>query len=244
MKRMGVLAGLAAVLLLRAAPVSALSDTAHGYGQGSQLDEERRPLGALDLNAQYGALDACALTQSDGILLTFDQGYENGYTGKILDVLKEKQVTAIFFLTGDYAKQEHALVERMIDEGHVLGNHGMTHGSLPFLSPEELETEVMSLHNYVLEEYGYEMQYFRPPCGEYSEAALSAVKELGYHTVFWSFAYVDWLTDQQPDRASALERITGGAHPGAIYLLHSVSKTNSEVLGEAIDCLREQGYTL
>lgn len=120
-------------------------------------------------NEQFGSYSAYAVTDGDKICLTFDQGYENGFTAPILDTLKEKNVKAVFFLTGDYAKRNKELVQRMIDEGHIIGNHGMKHASLPKLSDEEAREEIMSLHDYVKETYGYEMKYFRPPCGEYSE---------------------------------------------------------------------------
>lgn len=225
--------------------VCAVSTQKHGYGQGTATDSSNCPTGATEFNSQYGIYNAYATTQDkQRIILTFDQGYENGYTEPILDVLKEKNVKAIFFLTGDYAKKENALVKRMIDEGHILGNHGMTHSSMPELSDEKLKEEVMILHNYVLENYGYEMQYLRPPCGEFSEKSLSVCNELGYKTLMWSFAYVDWETDNQPERAAALEKIVSSAHGGGIYLLHSVSSTNAAVLGEAIDGLREKGFIL
>ena len=132
----------------------------------------------------------------------------------------------------------------MIDEGHVIGNHGMTHASMPELSSDELKEEVMSLHNFVLDKYGYEMQYLRPPCGEFSEESLAECKELGYKTLMWSFAYVDWKTDAQPEYSQALERIVSSAHGGGIYLLHSVSSTNAAVLSEAIDDLRAKGFEI
>lgn len=223
----------------------ALSTEKHGYGQGTATDSQNCPVGAADFNSQYSQYDAYALTNDKKrIILTFDQGYENGYTAPILDVLKEKNVKAIFFLTGDYAKKEEELVKRMVEEGHVLGNHGMTHASMPELSAAELKEEVMSLHEFVLEKYGYEMQYLRPPCGEFSEESLSVCSEMGYKTLMWSFAYVDWKTDAQPDPAQALERIVSSAHGGGIYLLHSVSSTNAAVLGEAIDGLRAEGFIL
>lgn len=224
---------------------SAMSSTKHGYGQGTAINSENCPLGACDFNSQYSEYDAYALTQDkDRIILTFDQGYENGYTEPILDVLKEKNVSAIFFLTGDYAKTEDKLIKRMISEGHILGNHGMTHASMPELSQESLCEEIMSLHNFVLEKYGYEMQYLRPPCGEFSEQSLAAASELGYKTLMWSFAYVDWETDNQPDPEYALEKITSSAHGGGIYLLHSVSSTNAAILGDVIDRLRAEGFKL
>lgn len=225
--------------------VSALSSTPHGYGQGTETDADNCPTGAKDFNNMYGKFDAYALSNSKKqVILTFDQGYENGYTAKILDTLKEKGVHAIFFLTGDYAKKETALVNRMIDEGHTLGNHGMTHAQFPKLSDDELKEEIMSLHDFVKETYGYEMQYLRPPCGEFSERSLETTQSLGYKTIMWSFAYVDWNTDDQPPENKALDKMLCSAHDGAVYLLHSVSETNANVLGKMIDGLREKGYTL
>lgn len=223
--------------------VYAADNRAIGYGQGTACDSLNRPLDAISFNDRYGDFDAYALSADEKrIIITFDQGYENGYTAKILDTLKEKNVSAIFFLTGDYAKKEEALVKRMIAEGHTLGNHGMTHASLPTLSHDEAVKEIMSLHEYVLNNYGYEMQYFRFPCGEYSEAALEIVQKCGYKTLFWSSAYVDWKTDSQPDPAEGFKKLTEAAHPGEILLLHSVSATNTEILGNVIDNLRQQGY--
>lgn len=219
-------------------PASA-AGTAIGYGQGTQVNAENIPLGALDFDAQYAKYGAYATTPDRSrIIITFDQGYENGYTGQILDILKEKHVSAIFFLTGDYAKKETELVRRMIAEGHMLGNHGMTHASLPLLDDKSAREEIMSLHEYVAENYAYEMQYFRCPCGEYSEQALQTAQSCGYKTIFWSGAHVDWLTDKQPDPAQSLEKLTKSAHGGEILLLHSVSSTNAQILGELIDRLR------
>lgn len=220
-----------------------LHSNALGYGQGTQCDADHCPIGAREFQELYGDYGVYTLSpDKNRILLTFDQGYENGYTASILDTLKEKNTTAIFFLTGDYAKREPELVRRMVAEGHVLGNHGMTHAALPTLTPSQLEDELMSLHDYVLEHYDYEMQYFRPPCGEYDETTLSLIQGLGYQTVFWSYAYVDWNPDAQPEPDSALTGLTQAAHGGGIYLLHSVSKTNAAVLGDLIDNLRDQGY--
>lgn len=231
---------LTALCVMPQLPVSA-----EGYGQGRECDAQNRPTGAVSFQEEYAEFDAYALTNDENrIILTFDQGYENGYTGKILDTLKEKHATAIFFLTGDYAKKEPDLIRRMIAEGHVLGNHGMTHAAIPTLSDSELEEELLSLHSYVQEQYGYTMQYFRPPCGEYDVCSLAKVQSLGYRTLFWSAAYVDWKTDDQPEPAASLRLLTDSAHGGAIYLLHSVSATNAEILGDLIDALRENGYTV
>ena len=235
-----LLAALAAVLT-----VPCLHADAVGYGQGKERDAQNRPVGAAEFQAQYADSGAYAMTNDpDRIILTFDQGYENGYTADILDTLREKNVTAVFFLTGDYAKREPELVRRMLDEGHMLGNHGMTHAALPELSDDGIETEIMSLHEYVLAHYGYEMQYFRPPCGEYDARALEKIRSLGYRTLFWSAAHVDWKTDAQPDPGEALRTLSGAAHGGAVYLLHSVSSVNAEILGSLIDNLRADGYTL
>ncbi|MGN1036497.1 MAG: polysaccharide deacetylase family protein, partial [Ruminococcus sp.] len=225
-----------------ALPLMGINAFSVGYGQGTAVDENNCPTGAVEFNSMYCDSGTYSLTgDKSRIIITFDQGYENGYTSKILDTLKEKNVSAIFFLTGDYAKKEKALVRRMIDEGHVLGNHGMTHAKLPDLSPDELKEEVMSLHQYVLDEYGYEMQYFRYPCGEYSEETIEQLRNLGYKTLFWSFAYVDWKTDSQPSPDTGFKKLTESAHGGEILLLHSVSATNAEILGDVIDCLREKG---
>ena len=244
MKKIYLLTGMALMLITGSIRVNA-AGTAIGYGQGTQVNEENMPLGALDFDAQYQQYGAYATTPDrNRIIITFDQGYENGYTAQILDTLKEKNVTAIFFLTGDYAKKETELVRRMIAEGHMLGNHGMTHASLPLLEESAAREELMSLHNYMIETYDYSMQYFRCPCGEYSEQALKIAQSCGYKTIFWSGAHVDWLTDKQPDPAQSLEKLTKSAHGGEILLLHSVSSTNAEILGELIDRLREQGYTV
>ena len=243
MKKIASAAAMLTAAVMPAVSVCAADCTKTGYGQGTDTDSFNRPTGALQFNDRFSDLDAFAMTEDENrIIITFDQGYENGYTAKILDTLKEKNVSAIFFLTGDYAKKEPELVKRMIAEGHTLGNHGMTHASLPTLSEKEAEEEIMSLHNYVLNNYGYEMQYFRCPCGEYSEQALETVQKCGYKTVFWSYAYVDWKTNSQPSPAESLQKLTDSAHGGEILLLHSVSATNAEILGSAIDSFRAKGY--
>lgn len=225
------------------ADISSLDGACHGYGQGREVDECNRPAGAAMFNDEFGRYGCYAMLDEDKrIHLTFDQGYENGYTSSILDTLKDKNVKTVFFLTGDYAKRNEDLVRRMIDEGHVIGNHGMKHASLPKLSEEEARNEIMSLHDFVKEKYGYEMTYFRPPCGEYSERSMAEVQQLGYKTLLWSFAYPDWDVNNQPDPSEAFDRITKAAHGGEICLLHSVSATNAEILPRVIDTLREQGY--
>lgn len=222
-----------------------LKASALGYGQGKNVNERNQPIGALEFQEQYRNYGACALSDDPTqILLTFDQGYENGYTAQILDTLKEKNVKALFFITGDYAQKESELIQRMIDEGHMIGNHGMEHKMASTLSAEELQEEISALHDYVAQHYNYEMQYFRPPCGDYDTEALQVIRDMGYQTVFWSFAYVDWNTDAQPDLQTARTTLINAAHDGAIYLLHSVSSTNAAVLGDVIDALHAKGYKL
>ena len=226
--------------------INALACKEIGYGQGRNVDDKNKPVGGIAFQTEYGKYDAYAMvdTNKKEIYLSFDQGYENGYTAKILDTLKEKNAKAIFFLTGDYAKRNPDLVKRMIDEGHVLGNHGAKHKSLPLLSIADAETEIMSNHQYVLDNFGYDMKYFRPPCGTYSEKSLAITQRCGYKSFLWSFAYADWDPNNQPNEEEAYKRITEAAHDGEIMLLHSVSKTNSDILGRVIDNLQEKGYTL
>lgn len=222
---------------------SALAETPIGYGQGKMLDSMNRPSDAVSFGEKYSKYNAYAVTpKEEQIIITFDQGYENGYTASILDTLKEKGTTAIFFLTGDYAKSENELIRRMINEGHVLGNHGMTHKSIPSLDEQEAVNEIISLQEYVKEVYNYDMQYFRFPCGQYSEKALELVYNLGLKPVFWSYAYVDWETQSQPDPDESLDCLIEAAHSGEILLLHSVSSTNAKILGDMIDGFREKGF--
>ena len=220
-----------------------LSHTKIGYGSGTQTDDKNRTTGALDFNRRYGDLNAAAINENEKkITLTFDQGYENGYTAKILDTLKEKKVRAVFFLVKDYAEKNPELVKRMIDEGHIIGNHSVHHYSMPTLDEKKCRSEIMDMHEYVKENFGCEMELFRPPMGEFSQYSLSVTRDCGYKTLMWSFAYADWDTNNQPQPEAALKRVTSAAHEGAIYLLHSVSKTNAEILPKAIDEIRNKGF--
>lgn len=224
---------------------SGLSREKHGYGQGVQLDAENRPFGATEFNTEYSKYNASAIGDSSekNITLTFDQGYENGYTAKILDTLKEKNVKAVFFLLQDYAERNPELVRRMIAEGHTVGNHSVTHRSMPCLTADECRSEVMDMHKYIKDNFGAEMNLFRPPMGEYSELSLAVTRDCGYKTLLWSFAYADWDPAKQPDRTQALEKLKGALHNGAVYLLHSVSETNAEILGEFIDYAKSRDYS-
>ena len=178
------------------------------------------------------------------IYITFDLGYEAGYTANILDVLKENNVQATFFITAHYLNSATDLVERMINEGHIVGNHTVNHKSMPQLSDEGIKTELMDLHQSIYEKFNYEMKYMRPPCGEFSERSLNATKELGYKTVMWSFAYVDWEENKQPAHEEAMKKIMNNLHNGEIMLLHATSKTNSEIMDQMIKKIAEEGYEI
>lgn len=222
---------------------SSLSGEKLGWGPGGPVDELNRSQGALSYQNKYGNYDADFIGRnSKKIYLTFDQGYENGYTAPILDTLKEKEVPAVFFLTGHYVNTQPELIQRMIDEGHILGNHSQNHPSFPDTPLEQCKAEVEEIHNRVKEQFDYEMSLFRFPAGEFSEQTLKLMQDMGYRSVFWSFAYRDWEVDNQPDPAEALSTVVSKAHPGAIILMHSVSATNAEILGDVIDQLRAEGY--
>lgn len=196
-----------------------------------------------ELLKKYGGFYIGDTTKKE-IYLTFDNGYENGYTEKVLDVLKDKQVPAAFFITGHYLKTEEDLVKRMVEEGHIVGNHSYHHPSLPEVSDERLVRELESLRTEYKNVTGDDdMRYLRPPRGIFSERTLAKSEELGYTNVFWSFAYKDWETDQQKGWKHAYDSVMNRIHPGAVMLLHSVSSDNAEALPKIIDELESQGYT-
>ncbi|MFA4964415.1 MAG: polysaccharide deacetylase family protein [Thermoleophilia bacterium] len=181
------------------------------------------------------------------VYLTFDEGYENGFTGRILDALRDAGVEATFFVTGAYVRGNPALVRRMADEGHIVANHTDSHPSLPSLARDRtaFAREIRATEKAFAKATGHSMaRLLRPPMGEYSALSMCRTQRLGYATVFWSFAHRDWLVDDQPPVALTLERILAGSHKGAIYLLHAVSRSNAEALPRAIAGLRAQGYRI
>ncbi len=225
--------------------LSKLSGTKNGWGQGTQVDKDNRPTACDYYQEKYGKYDAVFIKENTkDIYLTFDEGYENGYTAKILDILKEKQAPAVFFVTYDYAKRNPELVKRMIAEGHAVGNHSYNHPSMPTISLEKASEEITKLHDYIKEQFGYTMTLFRPPMGEYSEQTLALTQQLGYQSVFWSFAYKDWDPKNQPDEEKSLTKTVNACHGGAVYLLHAVSETNTNILGRFVDEVREKGFEL
>ncbi|MCR5099334.1 MAG: polysaccharide deacetylase family protein, partial [Lachnospiraceae bacterium] len=224
---------------------STKDNTALSWGFGGQRDELNRPMPAINAQNKYGSLGADFIfkTKKKLIFLTFDEGYENGYTPQILDTLKKKKVKAVFFVTKPYAESNPDLVQRMIDEGHIVGNHSVHHPAdgLPAHDTDYQTNEVMELHKYIKDNFDYEMYLFRYPAGIYSERSLAIVQNCNYRSVFWSFAHADWDPDKQPDPAAALKKLEENLHPGAIYLLHAVSKTNTDILGSFIDDAKDKG---
>lgn len=213
------------------------------WGPGN-IKDHARPTDPENLQKKYGELGGKWLMADDkNVCLTFDEGYENGYTAQILDTLKEKNVRAIFFCTYDYVKDNPELVNRMINEGHIVGNHSYRHYNFTNVDIDTARDEITILHDYMSEQFGYEMNYFRFPEGAFSEQTLALAKDLGYTTLFWSFAYADWDRNSPPSTETAYEKITSSVHNGAILLLHAVCSSNAEVLGRAIDNITEQGYS-
>lgn len=176
------------------------------------------------------------------VYLTFDEGYENGFTSTILDILKENQVSATFFVTGNYVDKNPELVTRMANEGHVIGNHTNSHPSLSSLSDTEIKKEVVSTGDKVFKLTGVKMHFIRPPMGEFNPRVLDILNSLGYKAVFWSMAFRDWLVDDQPGKEKALRGVMDNLHPGAIILLHAVSSSNTQALDQIIDNVRAEGY--
>ena len=183
-------------------------------------------------------------TKEKTIYLTFDAGYENGCTARILDVMQKHNVPAAFFLVGNYLEKNGDLVRRMVEEGHIVGNHTMHHKDMSKLNdPEVFGKELRDLEELFKEVTGKELpRYYRPPQGVYSEENLKMAQEMGYKTVFWSLAYADWDNEKQPTREQAFGKLLPRIHNGAVVLLHSTSQTNAEILDELLTKWEEMGY--
>ena len=237
-----------AVLVAFALAISIFSRKALETGSWglSFRTEGAPPVGTAGL-AQLKQFDAVYLgdTTKKVIYLTFDAGYENGCTEKILDALKKHNAPAAFFLVGNYLEQNGDLVRRMVDEGHIVGNHTMHHPDMSKISdPTAFKKELTDLEALYQQTTGKEMpKYYRPPQGIYSEENLRMAKELGYKTVFWSLAYVDWNNDAQPTAEQAYAKLLPRVHNGAVVLLHSTSKTNAAILDELLTKWEDMGYS-
>ena len=207
--------------------------------------EGSAPVGTAGME-QLRQYDAAYLgdTREKVLYLTFDAGYENGCTEQVLDTLKKHQVSAAFFLVGNYIERNADLVRRMVEEGHIVGNHTMHHYDMSKLSQKEtFSRELTDLEELFRQTTGKELpKFYRPPQGVYSQENLKMAKELGYKTVFWSLAYVDWLNDKQPTREEAFRKLLPRTHNGAVVLLHSTSKTNAEILDDLLTQWENLGY--
>ncbi|MRX73651.1 delta-lactam-biosynthetic de-N-acetylase [Bacillus lacus] len=232
------------ISFLAVQPALAASNQPIHWGFKRSQNEEPASAGAQldELLAKYQAFYLGDIQKKE-IYLTFDNGYENGYTAKVLDVLKKHQVPGTFFVTGHYLEDQPDLVKRMSSEGHIVGNHSWHHPDLTQTSDEKLKEELDSVKKRVEELTGQKgTQYLRPPRGIFSERVLDTASQLGYQTVFWSLAFVDWKTDAQRGWKYSYDNIMKQIHPGAILLLHTVSKDNAEALDQAITDLEKKGY--
>ena len=213
---------------------------------GLSFRAEQTPPVAPANPAQLAQYDAVYLgdTAKPVIYLTFDAGYENGCTAQILDILKKHNVPAAFFLVGNYIEKNPDLVRRMIQEGHIVGNHTMHHPDMSKLTDKDtFAKELTDLETLFKETTGKELpKYYRPPQGLYSEENLKLAQEMGYKTVFWSLAYADWDNNNQPTREAALAKLQPRTHDGAVILLHSTSATNAQILDELLTYWESQGY--
>ena len=227
------------------APAEAVSASAEGNWGLKFHENGKRPDGNATIEelARYDAYYAQD-TEEKVLYLTFDAGYENGNTETILNALKKHNVSATFFVVGTYIESEPELIQRMIDEGHTVGNHTWHHPNMSGIETmEEFKKELTDVEDAFRQTTGQEMtKYYRPPQGIYSESNLEMAKELGYQTFFWSLAYVDWYADDQPTKEEAFDKLLGRIHPGAIVLLHSTSSTNAEILDELLTKWEEMGY--
>lgn len=222
------------------------SSAAQSTGWGLSFQEEgKRPAGnaSIDDLKQYNAYYASDTDQKI-IYLTFDAGYENGNTPAILDALKKHQAPAVFFVVGNFIKDNPDLIRRILADDHIIGNHTMTHPDLPQISSmDAFQKELQDVEELYTSLTGEAMtKFYRPPRGIYNTENLSMAKELGYSTFFWSLAYVDWIQDQQPSREEAFQKLLTRIHPGAIVLLHNTSSTNAEILDELLTKWEEMGY--
>lgn len=190
----------------------------------------------------WSALTVDRKTTEKVIYLTFDCGYENGYTAIILDVLKEKNVRAAFFPTLSHLKEAPDLIARMINEGHIVGNHSATHPDFSTISRQKMAQELQRYENYMRITFGYSTPFFRYPAGAYSDASMDLLTSLGYHSIFWSFAYDDYNEDVVHGKEYAFNKVTKSLHPGEVLLLHAISKDNAEAIGDIIDYAHAQGY--
>lgn len=221
--------------------INIFSPQAIQWGHGNSVNEKNQSVACLNLQEKYGKLGGVFIMNDEKVYLSFDLGYEAGYTENILDTLKKNKVKAVFFLTDNYAKKNEDIVKRIISEGHTVGNHSTTHPDMTKLSTDEAKKEIKTMNTNMKELYGYTPYLFRCPEGKFSEKTLAIASECGMHSVFWSFAYNDWDNAKQPDTDFGYELAVKKLHKGAIYLMHPM-KTNSDILDKLIVTAKEKGF--
>ncbi len=248
---LGVIAGVCALVLWAAhrngGAVFASASPGEITNWGLSFQQEGEPPvgnAGADFLAEYDSL-YCVPTEEKVLYITFDAGFENGNTAPILDALKNHGVKATFFLVGNYFETQPDLVKRMVEEGHTVGNHTYSHPDMSAIADKEAFRQELEKNAALYKEItGQEMpKLYRPPQGKFCESNLEMAKDLGYHTVFWSLAYVDWYEKDQPTHEEAYKKLLPRAHPGAVVLLHSTSRTNGEILDELLTKWEEMGYT-
>ena len=215
------------------------------WGFGPHFTDEGRSVSCEGLQEKYKDKNAVFIGDKENVVyLTFDEGYENGFSEKVLDILKEKDAKATFFITGDYYRREKELIQRMIDEGHTVGSHSDKHIDFAVKSIDDCYNDVVSLQENMRNDFDYEMRLFRFPGGSFSERSLEMINQMGYKSIFWSFGYKDWDPKVQMEPQEALKKLTESLHQGEVLLLHPVGSTNCEILGELIDEIRNKGFEI
>lgn len=240
-----VIAGLVLVSNMRPGGFLAASGEITNWGLSFQQEGQPPVANATaEYLQQFGAM-YCESTQEKRIYLTFDAGFENGNMPQILQALEKHNVKATFFLVGNFMEREPELLREMVEKGHTIGNHTYSHPDMSAISGKESFLQELQKNEAIFKEVtGQEMpKLYRPPQGKYSEQNLQMANELGYKTVFWSLAYVDWYQDQQPTSEEAFSKLIPRIHSGAVLLLHSTSSTNAKILDELLTRYEEQGYS-
>ena len=235
----------ASLLLQREEPAVASAAEITNWGLSFQKEGEA-PVGnaSAEYLKQFDSYYVGDANQKT-IYLTFDCGFENGNTAAILDALKKHDAKACFFVVGNYLETAPDLVQRMVEEGHLVGNHTYHHPEMSKIGDmASFQQEIGAVEEKFRQITGQDMpKYYRPPQGKFNESNLKMAQELGYQTIFWSLAYVDWYTDKQPTQEEAYQKLLPRIHPGAIVLLHVTSQTNGEIMDELLTKWEEQGYT-
>lgn len=214
-------------------------------GWSFKRNADHTPVVGYNEGVDIGFFDAFYIvpTEEKVMYLTFDEGYENGFTESILDTLKAQNVHAAFFVTESYIRNNPELTKRMKEDGHIVGNHSVNHYSMPTLAYEDAVSEIQGTAMSMEEHTGYTIDlFFRPPEGTFSEQSLYITRQQGYKTIFWSMAYQDWNVDNQPGKEAAYKHVTDNAHPGAVILLHAVSESNTQALSDILTDLKAEGY--